>query len=178
MELKIIETKLKGVFIIEIEKIEDDRGFFARTWDKKIFDSIGLGSKVVQSSISHNTKKGTIRGLHYQIHPYEETKWISCIKGKIFDVVIDLRQNSSTFKSWINTELSMENHKILYIPEGCAHGFQTLENNSEIYYQMSQFFVPESYRGIRWNDSTFDIKWPLNVTEISKKDKSLPDFES
>jgi dTDP-4-dehydrorhamnose 3,5-epimerase len=93
-------------------------------------------------------------------------------------VVIDLRQNSSTFKSWINIELSMENHKIMYIPEGCAHGFQTLENNSEVYYQMSQFFVPESYRGIRWNDSTFDIKWPLNVTEISKKDESLPDFES
>jgi len=170
------ETKLSGAYIIEIEKIQDERGFFARTWDKNEFSEKGLDSEFVQSSISHNEKKGTIRGMHYQIEPNEENKIVRCTKGSIFDVIIDLRPDSKTFKKWFSIELSVDNFRMLYIPKGFAHGFQTLEDNSEVFYQISQYYNSESSRGIRWNDKTFQIKWPLEMTVISQKDSLNPVF--
>lgn len=171
------ETKLKGVFIIELEKLEDERGFFARTWDKKTFEEYGLNSKVVQCSISFNKLKGTIRGMHFQIPPYEESKIVNCIKGKIFDVIIDMRSDSETFKKWISIELSDLNKKMIYIPEGCAHGFQTLEDNTLVYYQISEIYSPDHARGVRWDDKAFQIEWPYKKTVISKKDSSYQSFQ-
>jgi len=170
------ETNLSGLYIIEIEKIEDERGFFARTWDKNEFSKMGLDSEFIQSSISINYKKGTLRGMHYQIQPYEESKMITCTKGKIFDVIIDLRKNSKTFKKWVSIELSSLNHRILYIPKGFAHGFQTLVDNSQVHYDITQIFSSKHSRGIRWDDPTFKIKWPLDVTIMSKKDSEYKLF--
>ena len=171
------ETKFLGVYIIEIEKYEDERGFFARTWDKNQIKEMGLDDNIIQSSMSYNRKKGTIRGMHYQIKPFEETKLVRCTKGKIFDVIIDLRKDSKTFKKWISIELSENNHRTLYIPKGFAHGFQTLEDNSEIIYDISQTYNPEYSKGIKWNDKIIGIKWPLEVTMISKKDSMNPYFD-
>ena len=171
------KTELKDAYIIEPEKLEDKRGFFARTWDTKIFEENGLNPKIVQCNISRSLKKGTLRGMHYQIDPYAETKIIRCTQGKICDVIIDLRENSPTYKKWQAFELSAENHKMLYVPEGFAHGFQSLEDDTEIFYQVSQFYNPESERGVRWNDPVFNIKWPLEEKIISEKDESLADFK-
>lgn len=170
--MKFIETKIKGVFLIEIEKEVDERGFFARTFDKKQFENHKLINNFVQNSISFNKKKGTIRGLHFQSSPHEEIKIVSCNQGKIFDVIVDLRINSSTFKQWESNELSSKNYKMLYIPKGIAHGFQTLEDNSEIHYQMSEYYKPEYYKGIRFNDPELKIEWPLEVSSISNNDKN------
>ena len=174
--MNLNKTGFSGVFLIEIEKLKDDRGFFARTFDSNFFEDNGLISKFVQSSISYNTQKGTLRGIHYQIDPYAETKLISCINGKIFDVLIDLRPDSKTFKKWQSIELDSKHYSSLYIPEGIAHGFQTLEDNSEIYYQMSEFYKPEFYHGVRFDDPNFGIKWPHEITEISEKDKNWKTF--
>ena len=160
------ETKLSGAYIIDIEKIKDERGFFARTWDKNEFSKLGLESEFVQSSISLNKKKGTIRGMHYQIKPYEENKIVRCTKGRIFDVIIDIRADSITFKEWLSVELSEDNYKILYIPKGFAHGFQTLEDNTEIYYQISEQYSTKLSKGVKYDDETFDIKWPLEISVI------------
>ncbi len=170
------ETELKGAYIIEVEKSEDDRGFFSRIWDKKIFEEKGLDSKIIQSSISFNKKRGTMRGMHYQIEPYAESKLLSCTKGKIFDVIVDLREDSKTFKNWISVELSESNHKMLYIPKGFAHGFQTLEDNSKIYYQITQIYSPEHSRGFRFDDEDFRIKWPIEISMISQKDSECKLF--
>jgi dTDP-4-dehydrorhamnose 3,5-epimerase len=170
------KTKLEGSFIIEPEKVEDERGFFARSWDKKIFEESGLNSNLVQCNISFNKKKGTIRGLHYQTSPYEEAKLVRCTKGKVFEVMIDLRSKSETFMNWLGIELTSENYRMLYVPEGFALGLQTLEDNSELFYQMSQIYIPEYSRGIRWDDKTFRISWPLKPTIISKKDLSYGQF--
>ena len=170
------ETKLSGAYVIEIEKIEDERGFFARTFDKNEFIKMKLDSEFVQSSISQNKKKGTIRGMHYQTKPYEESKIVRCVKGKIFDVIIDLRLNSKTFKEWLFVELSEDNYKMLYIPKGFAHGFQTLENNTEVYYEITEVYDKKSSRGIRWNDPTFNINWPLDISLISEKDNNCDFF--
>lgn len=173
-----IDTKLKGAFLIEPEKLKDERGFFARTWDYKIFEENGLNPKLVQCNISFNKKKGTLRGMHYQVSPYEEAKLVRCTKGKAFEVMIDLRPKSKTFKQWIGYELSAENYKMLYVPEGFALGFQTLENNTELFYQMSQPYMPEYARGIRWDDTTFKISWSLKPSLISKKDLSWKSFQN
>ncbi len=171
------ETKLKGVFIIEPEKLEDERGFFARTWDQKIFEEHGLNPKLVQCNISFNKKKGTLRGMHYQIAPYEETKLVRCTRGKMFEVLIDLRPKSETFRKWVGFEQGAEDYRMLYVPEGFALGFQTLEDSTEVFYQMSQVYMPEYARGIRWDDTAFEISWPLKPTIISKKDLSYPPLE-
>lgn len=171
------KTVLEGVYMIELEKIEDDRGFFARMWDGEEFAEQGLNNNLAQCSISLNKKKGTIRGLHYQSDPCQEVKLVTCLSGRIFDVVLDLRPNSTTFKKWISIELTSDNYKMCYIPEGFAHGFQTLEDNVKVFYQMSKKFVPDYYRGVKWNDPTFNIKWPMEPTIISKKDSSFPLFE-
>jgi len=170
------KTTLEGAYVIEIEKLNDQRGFFGRTWDCKEFEQHGLNPNLVQCNISYSKKRGTLRGIHYQITPFEEAKLIRCTRGMIFDIIIDLRKSSKTFKKWVSFELSNNNYKMLYVPEGFAHGFQTLEDNTEVFYQMSQFYNPDSERGVRWDDKTFNIKWPLKPTLISEKDKSYEDF--
>ena len=165
------KTKLKDVRIIEIEKHEDERGFFARQWDSKLFDKEKLNSTIQQCNISLTREKGTIRGMHYQTKPFEEVKLVRCTSGKIYDVIIDLRKDSNTYKQWEGFELSEDNFKTLYIPEGFAHGIQSLENNSVIFYQVSQKYSQNHERGIRWNDPIFGISWPLLSPLVSKKDQ-------
>ena len=170
------ETKLKGAFIIELELREDERGFFARSWCRQEFEVHGLNIRLAQCNISFNKRKGTLRGMHYQLAPHAEAKLVRCTRGAIYDVIIDLRPDSSTFKQWISLELSAENHRMLYVPEGFAHGYQTLENNTEIFYQVSEFYHPESERGVRWDDPVFGIEWPLSMKIISAKDQSYAGF--
>ncbi len=171
------ETKLKGAYIIEIEKLEDERGFFARAWCKKEFEKHNLISRLVQANVSFNKKMGTLRGMHYQLAPYEETKLVRCTRGAIYDVIIDLRPDSNTYGQWMSVELTSENYKMLYVPENFAHGFLTLEDDSAVSYQVSEFYSPGSEHGIRYDDPVFRIDWPLEVTVISEKDKSCTDFQ-
>ena len=170
------ETKLKGSFIIEPERLKDERGFFARTWCKREFETRGLNPELVQCNISFNKKRGTLRGMHYQEAPREEVRLVRCTMGAIYDVIIDLRPDSQTFKQWFYVELTAKNRKMFYIPEGFAHGFLTLEHNTEVFYQMSEFYAPECARGVRWNDPNFGILWPVKVKVISEKDVQYPDF--
>ena len=172
--MKIVPTKLDGAFIIEPEMLADERGFFARTYCREDFQQAGLADTSLQCSISFNNKKGTLRGLHFQYAPYEETKLIRCTMGTIFDVIVDLRPSSPTFKSWIGVKLSAANRIALYVPGGFAHGFQTQEDNCEVYYQMSTGYVPAAAAGVRYNDSELAISWPLPVTVISARDLALP----
>lgn len=165
-------TKLKGAYIIDIEPKKDGRGFFARSFCRKEFAAAGVKLLIKQSSISYNQKRGTLRGLHYQTAPHQEAKLVSCPKGAIYDVIVDLRKSSSTYCQWIGLELSAENHKMLYIPEGFAHGFQTLKDDTVVFYQISEFYHPESARGLRWDDPALAIKWPVKNPTISLKDKS------
>jgi len=171
------ETFLKGAFVIEPERIEDERGFFARTYCRETFQSNNLNPNLAQCNISFNRRKGTLRGMHFQIKPYEEAKLIRVTKGSIYDVIIDLRTDSPTFKQWMAVELSAENRTQLYIPEGFAHGFQTLQDETEMFYQMSEFYRPQSARGIRWDDPAFGIEWPIYEKIISIKDQQYPGFE-
>ena len=173
-----IETKLKGAFIIEPEAFEDDRGFFARIWCQQEFATHRLNPRWVQCNISFNRKRGTLRGMHYQAAPHEEAKLVRCTMGGVYDVIIDLRANSPTFKQHIAVVLTAQNHIMLYVPEGFAHGFQTLEDNTEVFYQMSAFYAPASARGVRWNDPAFGIKWPPVERIISEQDRTYPDFPS
>lgn len=172
--MKFIETKLAGAYIIEAERLEDERGFFARTFCQKEFAAHGLITTFVQCNISFNKHKGTLRGLHYQIEPHPETKLVCCTQGAIYDVIVDLRPGSPTYAQWIAVELSAKNRRMLYIPEGFAHGFQTLSDESQVFYQMSEFYHPECARGVRWDDRAFGIEWPLSISSISIRDKNLP----
>lgn len=171
------ETKLKGAFIIEMEKREDSRGFFARTFCANEFEKYGLVNKVVQTNMSKTLKKGTLRGMHYQIPPYQETKLVRCTAGSIYDVIIDIRPESETYKQWIGVELSAENHTMLFVPRGFAHGFVTLTDNVEVMYEVSEFYTPNSESGIRFNDPEINIKWPIEVLDTSEKDANWPDFK-
>ena len=171
------ETKLKGAFVIEPEKHEDERGFFARSWCQKEFKVHGLNPNIVQANIALSLQKGTLRGMHYQIRPYQEAKLVRCIRGAVFDVIIDLRPNSITYCEWLGVELSAESHAMLYVPEGFAHGYLTLENNTEVFYMVSQFYTPDSERGVRWDDPVFNIEWPeTSDLVISDKDQHWPDY--
>ncbi len=171
------ELEFEGVFKIELEKMEDNRGFFARSWDKKEFEKIGLNSQLVQCNISFNKIKGTIRGLHFQKKPHEEAKFVRCVKGKVYEVFVDLRKNSKTFLKWGGIELDSEGLTCLYVPEGFALGFQTLEDNTELLYQMSEWYKPEFSEGIIWDDKELGIKWPITMSKISEKDLSLPKLD-
>ena len=171
------ETKVKGAFVIELEKREDERGFFARTWCKNEFEAHNLNPHFVQANMSSNPRRGTLRGMHYQVSPYEETKLFRCTKGAIYHVIIDLRPESPTYKEWIGVELRADNYKMLYVPERFAHGLITLDDNAETAYQVSQFYTPGSELGIRYDDPAFAIKWPIEVQVISDKDKNWPDFQ-
>ncbi|MGH9498297.1 MAG: dTDP-4-dehydrorhamnose 3,5-epimerase [Terriglobales bacterium] len=170
------ETKLPGIFEIYLEPNYDSRGFFARTWCEEEFKNYGLNPTIKQSSVSFNVKKGTLRGLHFQAAPYGEAKVVRCTSGAIYDVVLDLRPLSPTFRKWIGLNLTAANRHMLYIPEGCAHGFLTLEDNTEVSYQMSEFYHTDSGRGVRWNDPTFQIAWPERVEVISERDRTYPNF--
>lgn len=168
-------TKLEGVFVIEMEPIQDDRGFFGRTWCQHEFFARGLNTDINQVSISYNKRRGTVRGLHYQIAPHAETKLVRVTRGAIYDVAVDLRPDSSTFKQWIAAELTQENRLGLYIPEGCAHGFETLCDDVEVLYHISAPFVADAARGLRWNDPALGITWPVAVSVISTRDRSYAD---
>lgn len=172
------ETKLPGAFVIEPEKHEDQRGSFARTFCQREFEFHGLNTRVAQCNISFSKRKGTLRGMHFQIVPFAEAKLIRCTAGSIYDVIIDLRPSSPSFKQHFAVELSAENHKMLYVPEQFAHGFQTLEDDTEVFYQMSQFYSAEHARGVRWDDPVFGIVWPPGERTIIERDRSYPDFVS
>ena len=169
-------TALSGAYIVDLERVEDERGFFARSWCAREFESHGLNPRLAQCNISFNRKKGTLRGMHYQAPPHEEAKLVRCTKGALYDVILDLRPESPTFKQWLAVELTADNRRALYIPERFAHGFQTLEDDTEVSYQMSEFYHPESARGVRWDDPAFGIVWPLPNPTMSEKDRSYPDF--
>jgi dTDP-4-dehydrorhamnose 3,5-epimerase len=172
------ETKLPGVFEIQLELHPDDRGFFARSWCQREFEAHGLNPKLVQCNISFNARKGTLRGMHFQATPHAEAKLVCCTQGSIYDVAVDLRRDSATYMRWVAAVLSAENRQMLYVPEGCAHGFLTLTDNTEVFYQMSEFYHPESARGLRFDDPAFEIVWPEKVEVISDRDRTCPNFEA
>ena len=174
--MKFHKAKIAGVFEVCLEPRTDDRGFFARAWCQKEFEAQGLNSTVVQCNISRNARKGTLRGMHYQAHPFSETKVVRCTRGAVYDVVLDLRPKSKTFKQWVSVVLTEESGNMVYIPDGCAHGFLTLKDGSDVFYQMSEFYNPEAARGVRWNDDAFGIVWPEKVEVISERDRTYPDF--
>lgn len=168
-------TPVPGAYVIEPERREDERGFFARTWCARDFEAEGLNPHLAQCSISYNVRRGTLRGMHYQVSPFEEVKLIRCTRGAIFDVIVDLRPASTTFTRYFSKELTADNRAMLYVPAGCAHGFMTLEDDTEVFYQMSQMFHPAHARGVRWNDPVFGIEWPNLPPIMLERDRSYPD---
>ena len=172
------ETPLAGAFLIELERALDERGSFARVFDALAWQSNGLNSQIVQCSVSFNTRRGTLRGMHYQVDPWAECELVRCARGAIYDVIIDLRPDSPTFTHWFGAELTETNDRLLYIPERFAHGFQTLEDATEVSYQISQIYVPEAARGVRWDDPAFAVEWPdaEDGRVISARDRAYPDF--
>lgn len=168
--------EIEGAFVIEVKKIGDERGFFGRLWCKNEFANLGLKNEIVQSNIGVSTSAGTLRGLHFQRKPHQEVKIIRCPRGAIFDVVLDLRPESKTYKKWFGLELTAENAKMLYVPEGCATGYLTLKDDTEIYYHATEFYHPESATGVRFNDPTFGIHWPGEIKTLSENDKNWPTF--
>ena len=174
--MKFSPTALADACIIDIEPVPDERGFFARSWCREEFAKHGLNPDLAQCSLSFNKKRGTLRGMHYQAKPHEETKVVRCTRGAIYDVIVDLRPESSTLRKWIAVELSADNRRMLYIPAGFAHGFQSLTDDTEVFYQISAPYHPESARGIRWDDPAFGIEWPATKLVISDKDRQYPDF--
>ncbi len=171
------ETALLGAYTIELEAAEDERGSFARTFCEREFEAQGLNARFVQCSLSVNARRGTLRGMHYQAEPHAETKLVHCVRGALYDVIIDLRLQSATYCRWVGVELSAANNTLLYVPEGFAHGFQTLEDDTAVYYHISTFYAPQSARGVRWNDPAFAITWPLSDLLISNRDSGLPDYK-
>jgi dTDP-4-dehydrorhamnose 3,5-epimerase len=170
------ETKLRGAFVMELEKFEDERGFFAHGWSPRELAAHGLEAPLAESAISFNRKRGTIRGMHYQASPHGQIKIVRCTMGAIYDVIIDLRPGSPTFKQWIAVELAASNRLMLYVPKDFAHGFQTLEDEIELCYHMSHPYVPESVRGVRWDDSAFNISWPEPISTMAERDRSYLDY--
>lgn len=172
------ETRLPGAYLIEPERITDHRGFFARIWCQDELRQRGLTSRLAQSNLGFSHRKGTLRGLHFQKPPNAEVKIVRCTKGSVFDVIIDLRPESPTYKHWLGAELSDENHVMLYVPEGCAQGYITLADNTEIYYHTSEFYHPESATGVRFDDPEFGIVWPIEVSVISQQDREWPEYSN
>jgi dTDP-4-dehydrorhamnose 3,5-epimerase len=169
-------SPIDGVWVVEPERIEDERGFFARTWDRDEFEARGLNPDLAQASISYNVSRGTLRGMHYQAAPHEEAKLVRCTAGAIFDVAVDLRPGSPTFKDWFGVELSAESRLALYVPEGCAHGFLARSDGAEVTYQISEPYAPDAGRGVRYDDPAFGIEWPDEVTVVNDRDRTYPDF--
>jgi dTDP-4-dehydrorhamnose 3,5-epimerase len=172
------ETSLQGAYLIDLEKHSDDRGFFARTFCEREFAACGLATRFVQASDSFNALKGTLRGMHFQVAPKAETKLVRCIAGAIYDVIIDLRPESPTRGRCFGADLTAENHRLLYVPKGFAHGFVTLADDTVVFYLIDEFYSPEHARGLRWNDPQFDIPWPIHPTIMAQKDRDYPDFDA
>lgn len=178
MGISFRETKLKGAFVIEPESFTDERGVFARSFSEKEFLEHGINPRIAECNISVSNKRYTIRGMHFQTPPYAQAKLVRCTKGVIYDVIIDLRPESPTFKEWIGEELTAENRRMLFVPEGFAHGFQTLVDDTEVFYQVSDFYALDSAGGVRWNDPAFGIKWPaMDGITINQRDQNYPDFK-
>jgi dTDP-4-dehydrorhamnose 3,5-epimerase len=175
--MKFAETKLAGAYQIEIEPRRDERGFFARSFCEDEFAAHGLVTRMVQSNVSLNVRKGTLRGLHFQLHPHEEVKLVRCTRGRVFDVMVDLRPESATFKQWVSAELTEDNHTMLYVPRRFAHGFITLTDTAEVCYQVSARYSPQGASGALWNDPAFGIEWPLEPSLISSADQGWAPFE-
>lgn len=175
--MQFVATEIGGAYIVELERKEDARGFFARTWCQEEFKNQGLISRVAQSNLSWNRRKGTLRGMHYQVAPFEESKLVRCTRGAIYDVIVDLRSSSHSYKKWIGVELTASNHRALYVPEGFAHGFLTLVDDTEVVYQVSESYHPDSERGARFDDLAFKILWPAEIQVVSEKDKNWPDYK-
>jgi len=176
--VRFTELRLKGVFLIEFDRRADHRGFFARSWCSNEFRARGLQAQIAQINVCHTDKSGGIRGLHFQVAPHCEAKIVRCTNGGVFDVAVDLRPASPTYMQWLGLELDSDNHNMLYIPEGCAHGCQALVEHTEIEYLTTAFYAPEAARGIRFDDPAFRIEWPLPLGSISEADRSWPDFEA
>ena len=175
--MKFVETPLAGAYLIDLEKRGDDRGFFARVFCRKEFGDVGLARSFVQVNNSSSADEGTLRGMHYQLHPYAETKVVRCIRGALWDCIIDLRIGSPTFGQWYGAVLAAEERRMLYVPKGFAHGFITLEPNTEAFYFVDEFYAPQHERGVRWNDPQFGIEWPAEPKVLSEKDANHPDFD-
>ncbi|WP_133273532.1 dTDP-4-dehydrorhamnose 3,5-epimerase [Hymenobacter radiodurans] len=171
------ETKLAGAFIIDIERLSDERGFFARTWCEDKFAAHGIHQPPLQSSISSNPKRGTLRGMHYQIAPHGESKLVRCTKGGIYDVIVDMREQSPTYGQWVGVELTADNFRMLFVPEYFAHGFITLQDNTDVSYQISAKYTPGAERALRWNDPAIGIEWPFEPVLLSEKDRNHPDIQ-
>jgi len=175
--MKLTETNLPGVYLIEPRRIVDERGFFAPSFSAKEFAARGMASVFVENNISYSRSRGTVRGLHYQAEPYGQDKLIRCTRGAIFDVAVDLRADSPTFKQWIGVELTAENRSMLYVPGDCGHGFQTLVDDTEVFYMVSEVYVPESGRGFRWDDPAIGIEWPdVGGRILIERDQAYPDL--
>ena len=174
--MRFLATPLAGAYVIEPELVADERGLFARTWCRDEFAEHGLNTNLVQCNISYNTVRGTLRGMHYQKAPHAEAKLVRCTQGALYDVIIDLRPDSATYTQWLGVELTRENRKSLYVPEGFGHGFITLRDSTEVLYQMSEFFNAECAAGVRWNDTLFGIDWPIEVKVISVRDANYPNL--
>jgi dTDP-4-dehydrorhamnose 3,5-epimerase len=172
------ETELPGAYVIELERREDERGFFARAWCANEFADQGLSTRLVQANLSFNVRPSTVRGMHFQLGEHAEVKIVRCTRGAVYDVIIDLRPDSTTFKQWIGVELDAETRNAIYIPEGFAHGYQTLVPETETLYQVSEFYAPHAEGGVRWDDPAFGIEWPDPENAfLSEKDRNWPDFE-
>ena len=174
--MKWTALPLSGAYLLEIQPVSDDRGFFARTWCSDEARELGLSVDFVQCSLSYNARKGTLRGMHYQAQPHAETKLVRCTAGAIYDVLLDLRRDSPTFCKWLAIELSAESRKAVYIPTGFGHGFQSLSDHSEVFYQISEPYHADSARGVCWNDKAFGVEWPLETVILSERDRSFPEF--
>jgi dTDP-4-dehydrorhamnose 3,5-epimerase len=171
------ETSLRGAFVVDLERREDERGFFARSWCANEFTDHGLPNTVVQANVSWNARQWTLRGMHFQRAPHAETKLVRSTRGAIYDVIVDLRPESETYKQWLGVELTADNRRALFVPEGFAHGYQTLVPDSEVFYQVSEFYTPSAEAGVRWDDPAFGIEWPdPDNAFLSEKDRSWPDF--
>ena len=172
------ETKLRGAFVVEPRRFEDERGFFAPSFSEREFAARGLASRFVENNISFNRRRGTLRGLHYQAAPHGQAKLVRCTRGAIYDVAVDLRRDSPTFRRWVGVELSEHNRLLFYLPGDFAHGYQTLADETEVFYQVSEFYHPESNRGLRWDDPAFRIEWrDAGALVINERDRTYPDFE-
>lgn len=172
------ETELPGAHRITLEKHGDERGYFARAWCRREMEEAGLNADVVQANVSLSRQKGTLRGLHFQLPPSAETKLVRCTRGAILDVILDLRPRSPTWGEWIGVELTEDDATMLYVPEGFAHGFQTLTDDAEVFYLVTAFYAPERERGVRWDDPRFGVEWPLEPTVVSDKDRAWPEYEA
>jgi dTDP-4-dehydrorhamnose 3,5-epimerase len=171
-------TALQGAYIVELERREDQRGFFARAWCQQEFEAHGLNPCIVQANLAFSPRRGTLRGLHYQLAPCEEAKLVRCTRGAVYDVIVDLRPGSPTHRRWIGVELTADNRRMLYVPEGFAHGYLTLVDESEVFYQTSQFYAPACARGVRYDDPAFGIAWPIEIAMISDADQNWPAYDA